>query len=149
MMMWNWFDTDYKNEWAIFTRLISLSGHLLRFWLTNKQLDRERSNLHHFSWAHLLSGDLKVPMHQNSWQYFYWLILKTVKSQEEGFLPFVDICFCSRDMSFQSVENLKEKWEKRFEHLCPFNKNCDVTSRTCIYTIFKSDLIQTSLVRIK
>ena len=32
MIMWNWFDTDCKNEWAIFTRLISLTGpfcHLL------------------------------------------------------------------------------------------------------------------------
>ena len=28
MITWNWFDTDCKNEWAIFTRLISLTGPL-------------------------------------------------------------------------------------------------------------------------
>ena len=26
MITWNWFDTDCKNEWGIFTRLISLTG---------------------------------------------------------------------------------------------------------------------------
>ena len=28
MITWNWFDTDCKNEWAIFTCLISLTGPL-------------------------------------------------------------------------------------------------------------------------
>ena len=28
MITWNWSDTDCKNEWAIFTRLISLAGPL-------------------------------------------------------------------------------------------------------------------------
>ena len=28
MITWNWFDTDRKNEWAIFTCLISLAGPL-------------------------------------------------------------------------------------------------------------------------
>ena len=28
MITWNWSDTDCKNEWAIFTRLISLTGPL-------------------------------------------------------------------------------------------------------------------------
>ena len=71
----------------------------------------------------------------------------------------VNICFRSRDMSFQSLGNLEEKCEEKIEHLflfiyfiylnCPFNKNCDVTSRTCLNSIFKSHVIQTSLVRIK
>ena len=33
--------------------------------------------------------------------------------------PFVDICFCSRDMSFQSLGNLEKKWEKKLEHFVP------------------------------
>ena len=41
---------------------------------------------------------------------------KTVKNREEGFLPFVNICFRSIDMSF-NLENLKEKCEKKIEHL--------------------------------
>ena len=44
---------------------------------------------------------------------------KTVEKREEGFLPFVNICFNSRDMSFQSLENLEEKCEKTFEHFVP------------------------------
>ena len=46
-------------------------------------------------------------------------------------------------MSFQSHGNLEEKCEKKIEHFVPFNKNCDITSRTCIYSIFKSYVIQT------
>ena len=44
---------------------------------------------------------------------------KTVKNREEGFLLFVNICFRSRDMSFQSHENLEEKCEKKIEHFVP------------------------------
>ena len=33
--------------------------------------------------------------------------------------------------------------------LCPFNKHCDVTSRTSPFSIFKSNVIQTLQVRIK
>ena len=72
-----------------------------------------------------------------------------VKNQEESFLPFVDICFRSRDMSFQSLRNLEKKCDKKLNIMCPFNKNTDVTARICIYSIFKSHVIQTFLVRIK
>ena len=44
---------------------------------------------------------------------------KTVNNREEGFLPFVNICFHSKDMSFQSLGNLEEKCEKKIEHLVP------------------------------
>ena len=43
---------------------------------------------------------------------FYWLIWKTIKTREEGFLQLVGICFHSRDTSFQSLRNLEEKCEK-------------------------------------
>ena len=42
-----------------------------------------------------------------------------VKNQEESFLLFVDICFRSRDMSFQSLRNLEEKCDKKIEHFVP------------------------------
>ena len=32
MITWNWSDTDCKNEWAIFTRFISLTGP---FWCSH------------------------------------------------------------------------------------------------------------------
>ena len=38
MIKWNWFDTDCKNEWAIFTRLISLTGPL-------DQRNEEKNNI--------------------------------------------------------------------------------------------------------
>ena len=50
---------------------------------------------------------------------FYWLIWKTVKNRKESFLPFVDICIRSRDMSFQGHGNLDEKCEKKIEHFVP------------------------------
>ena len=78
--------------------------------------------------------------------FFYWLMRKTVKNREEGFLPFVNVCFCSRDMRFQSHGNLEKNAKRKLSILCPYNKNCDVTSMTCIYSIFKSYVIQTSLV---
>ena len=59
-------------------------------------------------------------------------MLKTVKNQEERSLPFVNICFGSRDMSFQSLRNLEKKCDKKIEH----------------YSIFKSYVIQTFLVRV-
>ena len=63
-------------------------------------------------------------------------------NRKESFLPFVDISFRSRDMSFQSLGNLEKKCEKKIEHLCSFNKSCDVKSRTSTYSIFKSNVIQ-------
>ena len=39
-----------------------------------------------------------------------------VKNWKESFLLFVDICFRSRDMSFQSLGNLGKKREKKIEH---------------------------------
>ena len=41
---------------------------------------------------------------------------KTVKNQEEGFLPLINICFRFRDMSFQSHGSLEEKREKKIEN---------------------------------
>ena len=38
--------------------------------------------------------------------------IKTIEKQKESFLPFVDICFRSRDMS---IQNLK----KEIEHFVP------------------------------
>ena len=61
----------------------------------------------------------KVLMHRNLRTFFYWLKWATVDNREESFLPFVDICFSSRDMSFQSLRNLEKKI-------------CDVTSRTLL-----------------
>ena len=45
-------------------------------------------------------------------------------------------------MSLQSLRNLEKKCEKKLSILRPFNKNCDVTTRICIYSIFKSHVIQ-------
>ena len=45
--------------------------------------------------------------------------MKDVKNLEEGFLQFIDICFRSRDTSFQSLGNLEEKYETKIEHLVP------------------------------
>ena len=42
-----------------------------------------------------------------------------VKNQEESSLPFVSICFHSRDMSFQNLRNLEKKCEKKIEHFVP------------------------------
>ena len=36
-------------------------------------------------------------------------------------------------MSFQSLRNLEKKCDKKTEHLCLFNKNYDVTSRTSTF----------------
>ena len=65
------------------------------------------------------SNNIKVHMHRNFWKFFYCLIWKTVKNQEVSFLPFVDICFRSRDMSFQSLRNLEKKCDKKIEHFVP------------------------------
>ena len=81
--------------------------------------------------------------------FYYWLIRKTVQNQEESFLSFADICFRSRDMSFQSHGSLEKNAKRKLSILCPFNKNCDVTSRTSTYSIGKSNVIQKLLVRIK
>ena len=45
MTMWNWSDTDCKNEWAIFTHLISLTGSLaeraiFRPWIHNDKISK-------------------------------------------------------------------------------------------------------------
>ena len=42
---------------------------------------------------------------------------------------------------------LRENVERKLSILCPFNKNCHVTSRTCIYPIFKSHVIQNQVKR--
>ena len=39
--------------------------------------------------------------------------MKDGKNQEESSLPFVNICFRSRDMSFQSLGNLEKKCDKK------------------------------------
>ena len=91
----------------------------------------------------------KVPMHRIFDNFFYWQIWKTVKNEEESSLLFVNICFRSRDMNFQSLGNLEKNAKRKLSILCPFNENCDVTIRICIYSMFKSDVIQTFLVRIK
>ena len=44
---------------------------------------------------------------------------KNIKTQEEGFLQLVGICFHSRDTSFQSLRNLEEKCEKENWALVP------------------------------
>ena len=41
---------------------------------------------------------------------------KTIKNREEGFLLFVNICFRSRDTSFQIHGNLEEKCENEIEY---------------------------------
>ena len=60
-----------------------------------------------------------VPMHRNFRYLFYLLISRTNKNGEESFLPFVNACFRSRDMSFQSLKNLQKKCEKKTEHFAP------------------------------
>ena len=44
--------------------------------------------------------------------------VKERENLEEGFLPFVGICFRSRDMSFQSIG----RCEKKIEHLVPLQQ---------------------------
>ena len=44
-------------------------------------------------------------------------------------------------MSFQSLGNLEKNAKRILSILCPFNKNCDVTSRTSTYLIFKSNVV--------
>ena len=46
---------------------------------------------------------------------------RPLRTEKEAFyhLPFVNICFRSRDMSFQSHKNLEEKLEKKIEHFVP------------------------------
>ena len=58
-------------------------------------------------------------MHRNFLIMFYWLMRKAIKTREEVFLPFVNICFRARDMSFQSDGNLEEKCEKKIDHFVP------------------------------
>ena len=72
-----------------------------------------------------------------------------MENRKESFLPFVDICFRSRDMGFQSLGNLEKNAKRQLSILCHFNKNCDVTSRTSTCSIFKSNVVQALLVRIK
>ena len=45
--------------------------------------------------------------------------IKTVKSQEESPVQFVNICFRSRYMNFQSLGNFEKKCEKKVEHFVP------------------------------
>ena len=75
--------------------------------------------------------------------------MKTVISQEEIFLLSVNICFFSKDISSQSLRNHEKNAEGKLSILCPFNKNCDMTSRTSTYSIFKSNVIQWLMVRMK
>ena len=70
--------------------------------------------------------------------FFYWLIRKTVKSQEESFWPFVNICFRCRDMSLQSLRNLEKNAKRKLSILCPFNKNCDVTIELLLIQYLKA-----------
>ena len=51
----------------------------------------------------------------------------------ESFLLFADICFRSRDMSFQILGNLGEKCRKKIEHFVPFTKI--VTSQVGLVSI--------------
>ena len=44
--------------------------------------------------------------------FFPWLLRRKL-------LPFVDICFRSREMSFQSLGNLEKRCEKKIEHFVP------------------------------
>ena len=43
-----------------------------------------------------------------------------VENGKESFLPFVDICFRSRDMSFQNLGNLEKKIPKENRAFVPF-----------------------------
>ena len=45
-----------------------------------------------------------------------------VKNQEESSLPFADIRFRSRDMSFQSLGNLEKKCDQKIENFVPLTK---------------------------
>ena len=48
-------------------------------------------------------------------------------------------------MRFQSLGNLEKKYDNKLKILCPFIKNCDVTTRICTYSIFKPYVIETFL----
>ena len=51
--------------------------------------------------------------------------------------------------AFKVLEILRKNGKTKLNILCPFNKNRDVTSRTSTYSIFKSNVVQALLVRIK
>ena len=38
------------------------------------------------------------------------------REKPKSFLPYVYICFRSRDVSFESLENLEKKCDKKIEH---------------------------------
>ena len=45
--------------------------------------------------------------------------MKDRQNRKESFLPFVDVCFRSKDVIFQSLGNLEKKCETKIEHFAP------------------------------
>ena len=61
----------------------------------------------------------KLHMHRNFDNFFIGYYERPLIAEKKAFLPFVDICFRSRKMSFQSLGNLEKKSEKKIEHFVP------------------------------
>ena len=57
----------------------------------------------------------KVHMHRIFDNFFIGYYERPLKTE----LQFVDICFHSRNMSFQSLRNLEKKCDKKIEHFVP------------------------------
>ena len=48
-------------------------------------------------------------------------------------------------LAFKVSKIMGKNAKRKLSILCPFSKNCDVTTRICVYSIFKSPVIQTLL----
>ena len=92
---------------------------------------------------------LKVPMHRNFWYFFIGLYERRLKTKKKTFYRLLISASVPEIWPFKVSEILRKKAKRKLNILCPFNRNCDVKTRICIYSIFKSHVIQTFLVRIK
>ena len=70
--------------------------------------------------------------------FFYCLTWKTVKNRIYHLFLSVSI---PEIWAFKLLEILRKNVKRKLSILCPFNKNCDVTSRTSTYSIFKSNVV--------
>ena len=63
------------------------------------------------NYAQLYGSDAKVHMHQVL-IIFLLANKRWLKTEKKLFLPFINICLCSKDMTFESFRNFEKKMEQ-------------------------------------
>ena len=75
---------------------------------------------------------------------FCWLIWKTVKNQERIFFyHFLISASVPEIRALKVSEILRRDAKRKLSILCPFNKNCDVTTRISVYSIYTTSFLDT------